>query len=94
MLQCVLFVCDELLEASAAEAAWNFCAPVVDYDGLRKEVAAAFADKIVEVQGLVARLQKTQRAAEQALDKCASSYVLLPAVVSHRSGRYEKTCAS
>ena len=68
---CLHLRCAELLEASTAEAAWNFCAPVVDYNGLRKEVAAAFADKIVEVQGLVAKLQKTQRAAEQALDKCA-----------------------
>ena len=63
-----------MLEAGAAEAAWNFCAPVVDYDALRKEAAAAFADKIVEVQGLVGKLQKTQRAAEQALDKPASRY--------------------
>ena len=75
---CLHFACDKLLEASGAEAAWNFCAPVVDYDGLRKEVAAALADKIVEVQGLVAKLQKTQRAAEQALDKLASYHVLLP----------------
>ena len=63
--------CMKLLEATSAESAWNFCAPVVDYNGLRKEVAAAFADKVGEVQGLVAKLQKTQRAAEQALDKCA-----------------------
>ena len=79
MLPCSHFARDELLEASAAEAAWNFCAPVVDYDGLRREAAAAFADKVVEVQGLVARLQKTQRAAEQALDKLASYHVLLAA---------------
>ena len=65
----------QLLDASAAEAAWNFCAPVTDYDGLRKEVAAIFADKVVEVQGLVAKLQKTQRAAEQALDKCVLTSV-------------------
>ena len=88
---CLHFACDELLEASGAEAAWNFCAPVVDYDGVRKEVAAALADKIVEVQGLVARLQKTQRAAEQArnLITCCCHCVLVPT----RSGRYEKTCA-
>ena len=71
-LPCHLFRAAKLLDASAAEAAWNFCAPVADYDGLRKEVAAVFADKIVEVQSLVAKLQKTQRAAEQALDKYAS----------------------
>lgn len=53
------------------EAAWNFCAPVVDYDALRKEVATVFADKAVEVQGWVAKLQRTQRAVEQTLDKCA-----------------------
>lgn len=85
----------KLLEASASEAAWNFCAPVVDYNGLRKEVAAAFADKIVEVQGLVAKLQKTQRAAEQALDKRVPSHcVTARQAVSRNSGRYEKTCAS
>ena len=58
---CLHLRCAELLEASTAESAWNFCAPVVDYNGLRKEVATAFADKIVEVQGLIAKLQKTQR---------------------------------
>ena len=60
----------QLLDASAAEAVWNFCLPVTDYDGLHMEVAAIFKDKVVEVQCLVAKLQKTQRAAEQALDKC------------------------
>lgn len=85
----------ELLEPSSTEAAWNFCAPVVDYDGLRKEVSAIFEDKVVEVQGLVAKLQKTQRAAEQALDKCASSHVSLLALLAHCWGnRYEKTCAA
>jgi hypothetical protein len=71
------FVHDEVLEASAAETAWNFCAPVVDYGGLRKEVAATFANKVVEVQGIVARLQKTQRAAEITLDKCVFRRVVL-----------------
>jgi len=42
---------------------------VVDYDAMRKEVAAVFVEKAAEVQDLVAKLQKTQRAAEQALDK-------------------------
>ena len=59
----------QLLSADAAEAAWNYCAPVVDYDGVRQEVASIFADKAAEVQSLVAKLQKTQRAAEVALDK-------------------------
>ena len=89
-----LFVRVELLDGSSAEAAWNFCAPVVDYDSLRKEVAAIFEEKVVEVQGLVAKLQKTQRAAEQALDKCAFSLVTLLACLSRRCGRYEKTCAA
>ena len=47
-------------------------AAVVDYDALRKEAASVFEDKIVEVRGLVAKLQKTQRAAEQVLDKYSS----------------------
>ena len=62
----------ELLSADAAEAAWNYCAPVVDYDEVRQEVSNIFADKAAEVQSLVAKLQKTQRAAEQALDKFVS----------------------
>ena len=59
----------QLLGTDAAEAAWNYCAPVVDYDALRKEVVTVFADRAAQVQGLVAKLQKTQRAAEQALDR-------------------------
>ena len=59
----------ELLGTDAADAAWNYCAPVVDYDALRKEVVTIFADRASEVQGLVVKLQKTQRAAEQALDQ-------------------------
>lgn len=69
-------VCGKLLEANAGEAAWNYCAPVVDYDALRKETARVFADRAAEVQVLVTKLQKTQRAAEQALDKQAISYAL------------------
>ena len=46
---------------------------VVDYDAVRKETAGAFEEKIVEVRGLVAKLQKTQRAAEQALDQYEKS---------------------
>ena len=42
---CMLLVVGELLGTSAAEAAWNYCAPAVDYNVLRKEVAAIFADK-------------------------------------------------
>jgi len=46
---------------------------VVDYDALRKSTAAAFDVKVQEVKGLVEKLQKTQRAAEQTLEKCACS---------------------
>ena len=46
---------------------------VVDYDAVRKETASAFEEKIVEVRGLVAKLQKTQRAAEQTLDQYEKS---------------------
>merc|ERR1719440_1780574 len=59
----------QLLDTNAAEAAWNYCAPVVDYDALRKEMASVFEDRAAKVQAFVAKLQKTQRAAEQALDK-------------------------
>ena len=48
-----------------------FFAIVVDYDALRKNTAAVFDAKVQEVRGLVEKLQKTQRAAEQTLEKCA-----------------------
>jgi len=41
----------------------------VDYDSMRKSMAATFDEKIQEVRGLVTKLQKTQRAAEQTRDK-------------------------
>ena len=68
----VRFVCcalHKLLDNSAAKASWNYCAPVVDYDALRKDVVNIFSDKASEVQRLVTKLQKIQRAAEQALDR-------------------------
>ena len=58
----------QLLGADSQGAAWNFCAPAVDYDSMRKEAATIFMDKRAEVQQLVAKLHKTQRAAEKALD--------------------------
>lgn len=94
MRRCCFLV--ELLSADAAEAAWNYCAPVVDYDGVRQEVSNIFADKAAEVQSLVAKLQKTQRAAEQALDKFVSFvHVVLDSWINHAPPlrRYEKTCA-
>merc|ERR1712032_1498077 len=49
-----------------------FCvSSVVDYDAMRAEAKAVIDSKLGEVRGLVARLQKTQRAAEQALDLSA-----------------------
>jgi hypothetical protein len=73
----------ELLSADAAEAAWNYCAPVVDYDGVRREVSSIFVDKAAEVQSLVAKLQKTQRAAEQALDKFGFSVDMVACAAAH-----------
>merc|ERR1712146_781644 len=43
------YVEPQLLGASAGEASWNFCSPVVDYDALRKEVAAIFEDSVADV---------------------------------------------
>jgi hypothetical protein len=86
----------KLLDASATEAAWNYCAPVIDYDALRKEVTAVFADRAAQVQALVVKLQKTQRAAEQALDKHMPSHGVMRCrdVVRQPGDRYEKSCAS
>merc|ERR1740123_1320931 len=71
------YVETQLLGANGGGPAWNYCAPVVDYDAMRAEAKDVFESKIGEVRGLVARLQKTQRAAEQALDlyeqHCASN---------------------
>ena len=47
---------------------------VTDYDAMRKNMAATFDGKVAEVRGLVAKLQKTQRAAEQTLEKYACEY--------------------
>lgn len=46
---------------------------VADYDSLRKEIAVVFDEKVSEVKELVSKLQKTQRAAEQALDQFEKS---------------------
>ena len=90
--------CIQLLGADAKESAWNFCAPAVDYDALRKEVTAIFTERGSEVQRLVAKLHKTQRAAEKALDRLAQRFVwhLRACISPHDSGhiRYEKSCAA
>ena len=69
-------------------------ATVVDYDALRKSTAAVFDVKIQEVKGLVAKLQKTQRAAEQTLEKCAccSLHATSFGDLAWICRRYEKSC--
>jgi hypothetical protein len=61
---------------SVGSPAWNFCTPVMDYDMARVQAASSFDTKIVAIRAMVAKLQKTQRAAEKALDsyvsKCGS----------------------
>ena len=49
------------------------CLQVADYDGLRKRTAAVFEAKVGEVKDLVSKLQKTQKAVEQALDQYEKS---------------------
>ena len=61
----------QLLGTDVAETAWNHCASVVDYGALRKDVVTILAERAAEVQGLVTKLQKTQRAAEETLDRYA-----------------------
>ena len=43
-------------------------APSVDYDKIREEARSAFASKVVEVKGYVAKLRAAQAAAEATLD--------------------------
>ena len=68
MWHCPVLDLHQFLGADAKGSAWNFCAPAIDYDSIRKEAATIFADKRAEVQQFVAKLHKTQRAAEKALD--------------------------
>ena len=51
--------------------------PTIDYDSIRAEAAGLFADKVKDVRAYVTRLQKAQRAAEQELDRCHASRVLI-----------------
>ena len=55
---------------------------VVDYDQLRKEAGEMSKAKAEQVQGLVAKLQKTQRAAEDALDKCNAAFCPLSNILN------------
>jgi hypothetical protein len=49
-------------------AAWNFCAPVVDYDAVRAAAASKLKTERNEIKAWITKLQKTQKAAEAALD--------------------------
>ena len=53
----------------SGDAAWSYCAPVVNYDSLRVEAKSALENKVGQVRLNVIRMQKAQRAAEKALDK-------------------------
>ena len=64
-----IFDSDALPSPSISFATRVFCVAVVDYDAMRKDMAAVFEGKIQVVRGLVTKLQKTQRAAEQTLEK-------------------------
>jgi hypothetical protein len=66
----------QLLNQSPGAANWAYCSAVTDYDAIRGEVAGLFTDKVRDVRSYVARLQKAQRAAEQELDRCLSSWVV------------------
>ena len=46
----------------------HFHVAVIDYDVLRMELKEVFTEKVDEVRFALSRLQKAQRAAEQALD--------------------------
>ena len=50
----------------------------VDYEALRLQARSVFASKIEEVRGSIGRMQKAQRAAEQALDMCVASSPIVP----------------
>ena len=49
----VLAFLAQLLGADSQGSARNFCAPVVDYDSMRKEAATIFTEKRAEVQQMV-----------------------------------------
>jgi len=52
----------------SASPPWQYCASVADYDHARNVAANTFKQKASAARGLVAKLQKAQRAAELALD--------------------------
>ena len=91
-----LFLLCELLASDALAPSWDFCAPTVDYDIMRKEASAIFDAKVNEVQSMVSKLLQTQRAAEQTLDKYILYYASRARVDKNalNGHRYEKTCTA
>jgi hypothetical protein len=53
------------------EQAWNFCAPVIDYNAVRASMAPKFEEQANKARAWVRKLQKAQKAAEQTLDEFA-----------------------
>ena len=50
---------------------WHLrCIAGADYEAIRAQAHRLRVDKVEEVRGLVSKLQKAQRAAEDALDLC------------------------
>ena len=73
----------------------------VDYEALRLQARSVFASKIEEVRGSIGRMQKAQRAAEQALDMCVASSPIVPPMPAElfvatcsACCRYERSCVS
>ena len=57
-----------LSDATSGLSPWNYCTQVVDYDAFRVAARGVLESKVGEVRGYVSKLQKAQRAAEEALD--------------------------
>merc|ERR1712083_1098833 len=56
------------LGVTGSGAAWDYCAPNVDYDTVRSAAAAQLKVEKNDIQVWVTKLQKAQKAAEAALD--------------------------
>lgn len=80
---------------SSGGGSWNYCAPVVDYDALRKAGTAALGSKVGDVRGFVTKLGKAQKAGEIALDMFAQYFAARPFSVffCHCGCRYQKQCS-
>ena len=53
-------------------ATWNFCGTIIDYDAVRVEASSKLKAARNEINIWVMKLQKTQKAAEAALDLYAA----------------------